>query len=393
MRADSADTVGGYNTHRARIATRVIGTTGTISSNTLNFTLSPGGTYTLITSIMSNYDNASYQSLAISNISSKTQGDADNYLNAHHTWWNNFYSKSFVEIPNKTLEKEYYGSLYLLACTSRTGEAAPGLFGNWATGNPAWNGDYTLNYNYEAPFYMAFPTNHTELADCYDKPVIDWLSKAQSEATANGWTGAFYRVHIGPLPNGSGDTATWNQKSCGAFAATDMLMHYYYTRDTNYANGIYNTFKQVATFWQNYLSWDGSRYVILNDAQHEGDANPQTNGIMSLGLVRFLLQGVIDISTDLNVDSSLRVTWQDRLSKLSAFPTFTRNSQTVFRYTEVGRDWNDGNAIGNQHIYPASQIGLGSDSSTLQIAKNMIARWAGGMMTMGPIPFIRRRRE
>jgi len=69
------------------------------------------------------------------------------------------------------------------------------------------------------------------------------------------------------------------------------------------------------------------------------------------------------------------------------FPTFTRQNtftgqiQTVFRYTETGRDWNDGNVIGCQHIYPASQIGLFSDSASLKIAWNMIdqmRRWNDG---------------
>lgn len=384
VKADNVDSVGGYATRKVRVATRVIGTTGTISNNTLNFTLSLGNTFSLVTCIMSNYDSASYQSKAISGISSETPADIDTLNDAHHAWWNNFYSKSFIEIPNKTIEKEFYGSLNLLASCSRTNEAPPGLWANWVMENPAWNSDYTLNYNYEAPFYMSMPTNHPELADCYDKPVIDWVPNAQAEATANGWTGAFYRVHIGPLPNGSGDQNTWNQKSPGAFAATDMIMHYYYTRDLTYANKIYNTLKQMGIFWQNYLSWDGTRYVILNDAQHEGNANPQTNGIMSLGLVRFLLQACIDISTDLNLDASNRAIWQDRLSKLSAFPTFTRNGQTVFRYTEVGLDWNDGNAIGIQHIYPGSQIGFGSDSGLLAIGKNMVgqmARWSDGNAT------------
>ncbi|HUI92213.1 MAG TPA: hypothetical protein VLX68_08200 [Chitinivibrionales bacterium] len=379
VRADNVDNVGGYAAHKARLAARVIGAAGTVTGNTLNFTLTSGQTVSLVTCIMSNYDSAGYQAAAISGVSAATVGDIDSYLSTHHAWWNNFYGASFIEIPDKAIEKEYYASLYLLASSARTNEAAPGLFGNWALKNPAWNGDYTLNYNYEAPFYLAFPTNHAELADCYDKPVIDWAANGQALAAANGWTGAYYRVHIGPLPGGSADTNQWNQKSCGAFAATDMLMHYYYTRDLTYANKVYPALKQVATFWQNYLSWDGTRYVILNDAQHEGNAYPQTNGVMSLGLVRFLLQGCIDLSADLNQDASLRATWQDRLGKLSAFPTFTRNGQTVFRYTEIGLDWNSGNAIGIQHIYPGSQIGLGSDSTLLQIAKNMVgqmARWS-----------------
>jgi alpha-L-fucosidase 2 len=378
VRADGADKVGNYDTHRVRVATRLVGSAGTAANNQLKFTLKAGQSYALVTSVMSNTDDAGFQMQAPAAVSALAQTDVDAMLTRHQAWWDAFYRKSFIEIPNKVVEKEYYASLYLLASTSRTGEAAPGLWGNWVMKSPAWNGDYTLNYNYEAPFYASFPTNHVDLADSYDQPVIDWVPNAQAEATQNGFTGAFYRVHIGPLPNGSGDKNEWNQKSCGAFAVTDMLMHYYYTADPTYGSAIYPTLKQLATFWQNYLTKDGTRYVIENDAQHEGNAYPQTNGIMSLGLVRFLLQGSIDLSTALNMDADQRAIWQDRLTNLSAYPTFTMSGKTVFRYTEVGLDWNNGNAIGSQVIYPASQIGLASDATLLQTAQNMVAvmaRW------------------
>jgi alpha-L-fucosidase 2 len=385
VRGDTPDKVGTVDTHRVRVAARLVGAKGTAAANKLTFTLAAGQTYSLVSSVMSYEDDTGYQQKALSAVSALAQADVDSLLSKHHDWWDAFYAKSFVEIPNKVIEKEYYGSLYLLACVSRTGEAAAGLWGNWVMQNADWNGDYTLNYNYESPFYAAFPTNHPELADSYDKPVIDWVPKAQADATANNFTGAFYRVHIGPLPNGSGDTNFWNQKFNGAFAVSVSIMHYYFTLDPAYAAKIYPTLKQISIFWQNYLTKDGSRYVIENDAQHEGNPYPQTNGVMSLGFVRMLLQASIDISTALNLDADMRAVWQDRLTNLSAFPTFVKDGKTVFRYTEVGLDWNNGNAIGAQHIYPASQIGLGSDATLLQTAQNMIAemaRWSDGNGTV-----------
>ncbi|HTM45126.1 MAG TPA: hypothetical protein VL137_09245 [Polyangiaceae bacterium] len=381
LRADDVDEVGGYPTPRVRMATRVVGTHGTVQGESLNFTLEPGKPVWLVTGIMSNLDAAGYDAEILSTMAALDADQIAALNQSHRAYWENFWRKSFVEIPNKTLEKHFYASLYLLASASRSGEAAPGLWGNWVMKSPAWNSDYTLNYNYEAPFYMAFPTNHVELADSYDRPVTDWLDNAKTEATSNGWGGAFYRVHIGPLPDGSGDTATHNQKSCGAFAATVLIQHYYYTRDPQYAQSVFETLRQLAIFWQNYLRLDGNRYVIDNDAQHEDNENPQMNGVMSLGLLRFLLQGTIDISTALGADPTERAVWQDRLDKLSDFPTFTRDCATVFRYTEVGLDWNEGNAIGSQHIYPADQIGLSSEASLLQTARNMIAqmaRWSDG---------------
>lgn len=381
VRADSQDTISGYATARARIATRIIGTTGSISGGTLSFTLNPGNTYTLITSIVSNYDNANYQSAAIANVSSKTQANVDSLKAGHQSWWDSYYGKSFIEIPNKTIEKSFYASLYLMGSASRAGELAPGLWGNWLARNGDWRGDYHLNYNYEVPFYFTMPVNHIELMDNYDKPVLDFMPKGQALAAANGHSGVYYPVGIGPLPNGSGDENFHNQKTNAAFAASDMIMRFYYTADTAYASKVYNYLKQTALFWQNDLVWDGARYDILNDAQHEGDPSPQTNGVMSLGLVRFLLQGCVDMSVALNQDASLRSTWQNILNNISPFPTFTRNGQTVFRYTETGRDWSGDNSIGIQHIYPGSQIGLSSDTGMLQTARNMIdqmARWDDG---------------
>jgi alpha-L-fucosidase 2 len=379
--ADSAPMVGNQMTHKARVAVRVIGAPGSLSSGSLHFTLAPGQSVSLVTSIVSNFDSASFQTAAVNGLTALVQSDVDSMSARHQAWWSAFAQQSFVEIPNKTVEKEYYASLYLLASTSRSGEAAPGLWGVWVMTDPNWNGDYTLNYNYEVPFYAAFPTNHVSLADAYDEPVANWVPNAQALATERGFTGAYYRVHIGPLPNGSADTNEWNQKFPGAYAATDMLMHYYFTVDPAYATSVYPTLKQMAVFWENYLVWDGTRYVIVNDAQHEGNPYPQTNGVMSLGLVRFLLQGCIDISTALGVDAAERQVWQTRLTHLSAFPTFSMNGETVFRYTEVGLDWNDGNSIGIQHIYPGSQIGLGSDPTLLQTGKNMVSvmgRWSDG---------------
>jgi hypothetical protein len=384
--ADNADSVKGYATRKVRVATRVIGTTGTVSNNTLTFTLSPGTTYSLVTCIMSNYDSIAYETAAVSSIASETAAGVDLLLSSHHTWWNNFYSKSFVEIPNKLLEKEFYGSLYLFACASRANEAPPGLYANWVMKNPGWFSDYTCNYNFEAPFYMTFPTNHTELSENFDKPVIDWVPNAQALAKLRGFTGAYYRVHIGPLPDGTADENEWNQKSMGAFVTTIMTMYYYYTRDTAYARKIYPAYKQIAIFYQDYLKLDptNTRYMMYNDAQHEGNAYPQTNGVMSLGLIRFFLQACIDISTELNVDPDFRAIWQDRISKLSPYPLQVRNGQTVFRYTEVGLDWNGGNVIGTQHIFPSSQFGLETDSAQLAIAKNMVdqmQRWNDGCGT------------
>ncbi|MEY9886467.1 alpha-L-fucosidase 2 [Catenulispora sp. MAP5-51] len=379
----AADTGTGSDPH-ARIAARTIGQTQSVSGNTITLTMQPGTTSTLVAGIVSSIDSSSWQNSADALVSTLTQSDVDTHKAAHRSWWQGYWSQSYVEIPDKAVEKSWYGSLYLLACVSRSGKYAPGLWGNWITGAMNWNGDYHTNYNYEAPFYAALSTNHIAQMDAYDQPVLDWQSAGQALASQNGYTGVLYPVGLSPKGT-SADTNLHNQKSDAANLASDMVMRFEYTGDTSYATKVYPWLKQVGLFWQNYLTWDAAnnRYVITNDAPHEDQSYPQTNSGLSLGLVHLLFQGLVDMSTALNQDASTRATWQTIESHLSALPTMALNGQSILRETEVGSDFvNDGNDIDAQAIYPGSLVGLDSDPASQQTARNTIGAltnaWGGG---------------
>ncbi|MEV6843641.1 hypothetical protein [Actinoplanes sp. NPDC051411] len=379
----AADTGTGSDPH-ARIAARTIGQSQSISGNRITLTIQPGGTSTLVAGIVSSIDSASWQAGADALVSGLAQADVGIRNTAHRSWWQTYWSRSYVEIPDNAVEKSWYGSLYLLACVSRSGKTAPGLWGNWITGNMNWNGDFHTNYNYETPFYAALSTNHVTQMAAYDRPVLDWQSAGQSLAAQNGFTGVLYPVGLSPKGT-SADMNLHNQKSNAANLASDMVMRYEYTHDTGYANTVYPWLKQAGLFWQNYLTFDSvrNRYVITNDAPHEDQSYPQTNSGMSLGLVHLLFQGLIDMSTALNQDTTTRATWQNIAAHLSGLPTMTLNGATILRETEAGSDFiNDGNDIDAQAIYPGSLIGLDSDATQLQTARNTIGAltnaWHGG---------------
>jgi alpha-L-fucosidase 2 len=382
--ADVVADTGASGDPHARIAARTIGQTQSISGNKLTLTIQPGTTSTLVAAIESSIDTSGYQATADSMVGTLAQTDVNNLLTSHTSWWQSYWSQSYVEIPDKSIEKSWYGSLYLLGCISRAGKYAPGLWGNWIPQTSMnWNGDYHTNYNYEAAFYPALTTNHVAQMSAYDQPVLDYQSAAQTMASQNGFTGVLYPVGISPKGT-SADTNLHNQKSDAANLASDMVMRFEYTDDTSYANTVYPWLKQVGLFWQNYLSVDsGGTYHIINDAPHEDQAYPQTDSGMSLGLVHLLFQGLIDMSAALGVDATTRATWQTIETHLAPLPTETLNSQTILRETATGSDFvNDGNDIDSQSIYPGSMIGLDSSSTLRQEGQNTIAAltnaWNGG---------------
>ena len=349
------------------------------------FRLEPGKMAIVASAILSDLDVQGKDPLAEARFlaTGLTLDKLAEYSAAHRQWWRNFWTRSFIEIPDKVIEQHWYSAWYVMASCSRAGKVAPGLWGNWITvDRPGWHGDFHLNYNFQAPFYGLYAANHPETTLPFYDAMNQSLARGRRIAKAHGWKGIHLPVSIGPwgmCPEGDG--GDWGQRSNTAYAALPFIWHWQYTQDREWLkNTGYAYVRDTAVFWEDYLKFEHGRYVIYNDSIHEG-SGPDSNGLLSLGLVRTLFTNMIPMSAALGVDAGKRAKWQDIADKISPFPLQERNGKTVFRYTEKGMAWCDGNTLGIQHIYPAGAIGLDSDPKLLDVSRNMIDsmhRWIDG---------------
>jgi alpha-L-fucosidase 2 len=362
------------------------------------FTLQPGGKVTVAVAVQSSFDAKDPLAAAQHKATGLTAGAVATLLTQHAGWWRGFWAKSLVEIGDPIVEQRYYLSNYLMGSSSRDREFPPGLFGIWVTDDdPRWAGDYHLNYNYEAPFYGLYSSNHLEQAAPYHAPVLAFMERGRYYAgKLLNVRGVYYSVGIGAMGIETcrkGNLTDKNyqeggffsgQKCNAAYALVPMSMHWYHTYDKAYAKTVYPFVLEVANFWEDYLKFENGRYVIYNDCVVEamdtagGIGDKDFNSIMSLGLVRNAFETALDMGKELGIDGPRRDKWQHILQHISAFPTFEKDGKTVFRYTEKGIDWWVNNTCGVQHIYPAGAIGLDSDPKLLEISRNTIAahsRW------------------
>ena len=126
------------------------------------------------------------------------------------------------------------------------------------------------------------------------------------------------------------------QRSNAGYVALNFIWYWQYTQDAAWLKATgYPYLREVAGFWEDYLKFENGRYVIHNDAIHEGSGD-NMNPILSLGLVRTLFANMLTMSRELGVDAEKRAQWQDILDKLSAYPLQERGGKTVFRYSEKG---------------------------------------------------------
>jgi hypothetical protein len=192
----------------------IVGATATPGSQgTLNFTVPAGGQVSIVLAAVTNLNNSTYLATAQQQAQEATSASLAALLTEHNQWWSNFWSKSFVQISDQAIQSNWYASLYLLACCSTSTSPPPGLWGNFVTNRqPSWQGDYTLDYNYEAPFWAAYASNHMELAANYEAPLIGQISRGDAIAAENGYQGIYFYTHLIPPGGWSDDYGTfWGQ--------------------------------------------------------------------------------------------------------------------------------------------------------------------------------------
>ncbi len=352
----------------------------------------PGKKLLTALSIESNFKKVNPLEYVLKRISDLDYTSIERLDLEHNVWWKEYWDKSSVTVEDTILLKAYYQGLYTMAACSRDTKFPPGIFGWTTTDNPAWNGDYHLNYNFQAPFYSLHSSNRLEQAIPHDAPLLDFMPRGEwySKNVSN-TRGILYPVGIGPLGIevtkdfkkyfNSGNVEEgglfFGQRSNAAYGLINMAQYWRCTYDEDYGKKIYPYVSAVVNFWEDYLKIENDRYVIIGDAIHEGSGKNK-NPILSLGLIRNALNLIIDLSSTLNVDKDKHEKWKDILSNLSDYPIQIRNDKKVFRYTEEGVDWWNDNGLGIQHIYPANAITLDSDKDLLSIAKNTInemQRW------------------
>lgn len=386
--------------------------------------LIPGKKTTLAITIYTNQDSKNWKTRAIAEAKTLTPSLVYKMHIEHLQWWTNFWNQSHVTIGDSLIEKYYYASQYLLASTSRGDKFAPGIWGCFVTqDSTSWGGDYHLNYNYQAPYWAVFSSNHIDLAKNFDQPLLDYMEKGKWHAKdLLNIRGIYYPVGLGPkglcttrwpltpeeMERRYGTTENTidhgykflGQKINAVFSVGNMLMRFYSTYDEAYARKIYPYMLECANFWEDYLKLENGRYVIYMD--HFGEVMPNLktkgnwrdrlgdfNSTLSLGLVKMLFKGMSDVSNYLHIDASRQEKWHYISAHLSNFPVGDANGRISLKNMEKGPGNSEVRANGLSRvaihgmILPGGVCGPITDSAFNRILLVDVKHWKDRMTNPG----------
>ena len=107
----------------------------------------------------------------------------DRAISSHLDWWQRFWNKSRISIPDKVIEKNWYLTNYLLGSCSRKGCPPMPLQGVWTADEgklPPWKGDYHGDLNTQFSYYNFLKSDHLEEGESF----LDFMWNLNGKASA-----------------------------------------------------------------------------------------------------------------------------------------------------------------------------------------------------------------
>ncbi len=246
-------------------------------------------------------------------------------LEEHCGWWEAYWDKSNISIPDQWMEHHWYLTNYLLASCSRKGGYPMQLQGLWTADNgnlPPWKGDYHHDLNTQLSYFSYLKANHLEEGECFLDFLWEMVEKGEAFARS------FYGTDGMCLPSIMGLDGTplggWAMYS---FSPVNQIWlcqfferHYRYTGDMAFLEEkAYPYMKKTAGCILGLLEEkDGKYYLPVSSSPEIHDDTIQAfltpNSNYDLALMRYLFTKLTDLAKELKNGEADK--WQQILGRL-----------------------------------------------------------------------------
>ena len=262
-------------------------------------------------------------------------GFGDAYAN-HVEWWDTYWDRSGINIPDARLEKQWYLEMYKFGSAARSHTPPIPLQGVWTADNgrlPPWKGDFHHDLNTQLSYWPAYSSNHLDI----EQGFVDWLWKYKP--VFEKYTGKYFGsdgLNVPGVTTLTGEPmGGWIQYSMGptvsAWLGHHFYLHWRYSMDRKFlGERAYPWIKDVAKHFENISVWDnsGKRKLPIssspeiNNNSRDAWFGQTTN--FDLALIRWTYQKAAELALELGKDEEAE-TW---VSKLSEWPDLSVDSKT-----------------------------------------------------------------
>jgi alpha-L-fucosidase 2 len=262
-------------------------------------------------------------------------------LNNHAHWWQDFWSKSDLHIPDTILENQWYREIYKFGSASRKGAPPITLQAVWTADNgslPPWKGDYHNDLNTELSYWPGYASNHMEETQVF----TDWIELNQKHARE--YTNTYFQCPGLNFPGVSTLTGEpmggWIQYALSPTTSAWLAQYFYETwkfgHDTVFLRKIaYPYLHEVAVYLDNIAIKEGrEKGLPLSSSPEMGDNSLDawhkqiTN--FDLALIRSVYHEAYEMARFLGNDNDALYWLRDQAS----WPAFALNKDNSLMITK-----------------------------------------------------------
>jgi alpha-L-fucosidase 2 len=148
---------------------------------------------------------------------------------SHIDWWNDYWKRSSVSLPDSILERQYYLDMYKFGCVARNNTPPISLQAIWTADDgrlPPWKGDFHHDLNTELSYWPGYSGNHLDLTEGF----TNWLWKVKEENKK--WTKQYFEVEGLNVPGvttiSGKPMGGWIQYSMSPTTSAWLAQHFYW---------------------------------------------------------------------------------------------------------------------------------------------------------------------
>ena len=325
-------------------------------------------TFTVLTGIFTEWNYASPLEEGLAKMAAYEAG-LSAITAQHQAYWQAFFDRSGICLPDKFLEKVYYINQYALDCSSgKDGimkHHACGLNGLWDIRHPnLWGSMWYWDVNIQAAFAGVFSSNRLDLGKVFSDGLRTYVELAERYAkNMHGMNGAAidYPYHF--------YYSTW------PWCAQYLWSQYEYSLDKEYLkNDAYPVFLKLCRFATELFYYDEQRgeYVVYPDVSPE--QGPLThNSVITVASVKYMLKFTLEAAEILDDHDPLLEDIRRLYEHMPAYPTVTDDYGTRLLDSEdaPANMWIRHPSL-LMPIFPTGEIDMDSDQSQKDMVLNTL---------------------
>lgn len=264
--------------------------------------------------------------LAIKQLKIARKKDEKKMMQNHRRWWHNFYTSSFISIPDKRIESFYWIQLYRLASAGRPDKPVIDLLGPWY--KPSVWLSIWANLNLQLTYYTTGVTNHLDMEEPYFKMIEkhqNQLIKNVPKDFQNDCAALQTVVMFNDLSGNVFLTNDISSKQRMSLIALPWIMqqfylHYRMTMDEKrLQKSIYPLMKRAFNVYLRvmYKGEDGKYHLPLTFSDEYGEDKDVS---MNLALAKWGFKTLITCAEKLKIKEAALPQWKEFVQNIASYP-------------------------------------------------------------------------